>query len=75
MALRCPQREAERGTMGNRNEYDDAAYTEAALRLIDGVAELWDAGATEEHVAGEITMALDNLPPDCDRHTLLGKLR
>jgi hypothetical protein len=46
--------------MENPNEYNEDQFLKASMELIDVVADLWEAGASEEDIKGEFENALRN---------------
>lgn len=46
--------------MKNPNEYDDDAYTKASNELFEAVANLWNAGASQNDIESDFAAAMDN---------------
>lgn len=44
----------------NPNEYDDGDFLRASNKLFEAVADLWEAGASENDIMGELDNALEN---------------
>jgi hypothetical protein len=50
--------------MSNPNEYNDEAYTQAALDLLEAIGDLYEAGITVDEMAAEIGAAVDVTPAE-----------
>lgn len=45
----------------NPNEYNEDQFLEGSMRLIDVVADLWEAGASEDDIRAETENAIENV--------------
>lgn len=50
--------------MENPNEYNDERYTYGTVELSHAIQTMWNAGASEENIATELTNACENIGID-----------
>jgi uncharacterized protein YeeX (DUF496 family) len=50
----------------NPNEYNDAAYAKAELKLMRALRDMWEAGAEVDNIEGVISDTLDDYADEID---------